>query len=147
MHPSAIIPTRTYDSDAGFDLVATSMKQSVFIDVNERDGWETYKVNTIEYGTGVAVAIPTGYFGLLVPRSSVSTKHLMLANSCGIIDSGFTGEIKVVFKSVAPRQNYYNVGDRVTQLLILPIPDIEFEECNDLPSSERSEGGFGSTGV
>lgn len=106
-------------------------------------------VDLMVYGTGLAVEIPEGYVGLLFPRSSISKKGLTLANSVGVIDSGYRGEImfKFAITSDRPRKNsVYEVGDRIGQLIIMPYPKIEFV-TGELTESERGVGGFGSTGV
>lgn len=128
--PSAVIPTKAHPSDAGFDLTATSMRE---------DG------DVVVYGTGLAVEIPFGYVGLVFPRSSVYKKDLMLTNSVGVVDSGYRGEILVKFRKTADGGKY-EVGDRIAQLIIIPYPAIEFEEAEELTSSDRGEGGFGSSG-
>ena len=131
--PNATTPSYAKDGDAGLDLTALSV--AVKNDYNE-------------YGTGIAVEIPKGYVGLLFPRSSVTKKTLMLKNSIGVIDSGYRGEIMLRFHVTS--SNYlpdmlYKSGDKVGQLLIIPIPTIELEEVEELSDSERGEGGFGST--
>lgn len=132
--PEAVIPTQAHPGDAGFDLVATSVT-------------ETSKY--IEYGTGLACAIPSGFFGLLAPRSSVSGKHLRLCNSVGILDENFTGEIKLRFALTLPHNmsDIYKVGDRVAQLVIVPYVQAKILEVDELPESQRGAGGFGSSGV
>ncbi len=131
---NAVIPSYAKSGDAGLDLVATSKEDTAMY---------------IEYGVGLAVAIPEGYVGFVFPRSSISKYHLCLANSVGVIDSGYRGEIKVRFKKTSQTayETLYNVGDRVAQLIILPYPSIEFEEVADLDKTERGAGGFGSSGT
>lgn len=130
---SAHIPSKAHPTDAGFDLVATSRSYSM-------DKFS-------EYGTGLAVEIPEGYVGLLFPRSSISKYGLQLANSVGVIDPGYLGEIKLRFYSKCKTSGMYLVGDKIGQLIIMPYPTVEFEECEDLEESDRGVGGFGSTGV
>lgn len=134
LDPKAIIPSYSKPGDAGMDLTAITKSHMD----NPRFGY-------VEYGTGLAVEIPEGYVGLLFPRSSVSTTGLILANSVGVIDSGYRGEIKFRYKWIKDTADY-NVGDRIGQLIILPYPTIEPEEVQELNSSERGEGGFGSSG-
>lgn len=128
--PSAVIPTKAHPSDAGFDLTATSMRE---------DG------DVVVYGTGLAMEIPSGHVGLVFPRSSVYKKDLILTNSVGVVDSGYRGEVLVKFRKTADGDKY-EVGDRIAQLIIIPYPAIEFEEAEELTSSDRGEGGFGSSG-
>lgn len=145
---NAVMPKKAHPTDAGFDLVATSME----IDA---DG-------NLCYGFGIAVEIPRGYVGLIFPRSSNAKKDLVLSNCVGCIDSGYRGEIKAKFKAAmncldggilgvlsvaAPKSlRVYEVSDRIAQMIIMPYPEVEFEEADELSKSDRGEGGYGSTG-
>lgn len=131
LHPDAVIPKYAKAGDAGLDLTATQV-------INSDGQHMTYK-------TGLAVEIPRGYVGLLFPRSSVYKTSMVLSNCVGVIDSGYRGEVmmKFAFKS---HSEPYRVGDRVGQLIIMPYPQVEFEEVEELSSTERGEGGYGSTG-
>ena len=119
--------------DAGADLVATSLK---------------LEYNQVIYGTGIAVEIPEGMVGLVFPRSSVRNYDLSMANSVGVIDSGYRGEIIVTFnlKKPADIQEIYVVGDRIAQLVIMPVPLIQYKEVDELSETERGTDGHGSTG-
>jgi len=125
------IDTPSYSNigDACVDLVGVTKKYS-----------ETY----VEFGTGISIEMPEGYVGLVFPRSSVSKKDLLLCNSVGCIDESYRGEIKVRFKKLGDRE--YDCGDRIAQLMVIPIPKIVFEEVEELSDTVRGEGGFGSTG-
>ena len=104
---------------------------------------ETY----VEYDTGLSMEIPEGHVGLLFPRSSVSKTNLVLANSVGVVDSGYRGPVKLRFKELSgPPGGRYKTGDRVGQIIIIPIPNFEFEQVEELSNTDRGEGGFGSTG-
>lgn len=94
------------------------------------------------------MAIPEGYAGFVQPRSGMAIKKgLGLLNSPGLIDSGYRGELKVIVINLDPAQAIQiDRGDRIAQLVILPIPEIWYEEVEELPSSDRGVGGFGSTG-
>ena len=131
----AQIPVYANPGDAGMDVVATSMK---------------FEENYIEYGTGLSFEVPEGYVMLIFPRSSVSKKDLVLANSVGVLDSGYRGELKLRFKVACQpgklMRDYYHPGDRIGQIIIIPYPTIEFSEVDNLGNSERGEGGFGSSG-
>ena len=129
----AVIPTKAHQSDAGADLTATSKK------------WDDEKQCWI-YGTGIATEIPEGYVGLVFPRSSIRKYGLALANSIGVIDSGYRGEIMCSFKPTGSCPTY-NVGDKVAQMIIMPYPVVNYVEVTELSDSERGEGGHGSTGV
>ena len=125
----AKMPEKAHSTDAGFDLTSVSI---------------AYVGNYVEYDTGVHIAIPEGHMGLIFPRSSVSKYDLTLANSVGVIDSDYRGPIKLRFKSLGP--THYKVGDRVGQLVIMPIPAVELGQVEELDDTVRSEGGFGSSG-
>lgn len=131
---SAVAPSRANRWDAGYDLVAVSVE-------------EDRKRGVVTYGTGLAFEIPEGYVGLLFPRSSVYKHQLQMANSVGVVDSGYRGEVKLKFRIVQPHISRYGVGDRVGQIVIVPVIDAEFEESAELSGSDRGEGGFGSSGI
>ena len=131
---NAVIPAYANPGDAGLDLVATYVK------VEDHN-----KYGFFEYGTGLAVEIPEGYVGLIFPRSSISKTGMMLANAVAVIDSSYRGEIKLRYKYISGT-NSYNVGDKIAQLIVLPDPIVEFEEAQELSETQRSSGGFGSTG-
>lgn len=128
----AKLPTKAHPTDAGYDLYADSQS----IDKNYN----------MVYGTGIAVEIPKGYVGLVFPRSSIASTDIMLSNSVGVIDSGYRGEVMTKFKRVTGEFNTYKVGDRIAQLIIIPYPEVVFEEVEELSSSDRGEGGYGSSG-
>lgn len=138
LDPNAVIPQYAKPGDAGLDLVATSLT----LDEN----------NNLVYGTGLAIEIPTGYVGLLFPRSSNSKKDLILSNHVGVIDSGYRGEIIFKYKSsLCSSGQYitgknYEVGDKVGQLILFPYPQVTIEEVEELTETERGTNGFGSTG-
>jgi dUTP pyrophosphatase len=131
---TAVIPKYSKSGDAGLDLTATSRI------INRGD-------NNIEYGTGLAVEIPSGHVGLLFPRSSNAKYDLLQTNSVGIIDSGYRGEVIVKFKQTTTDPKIYEIGDRIGQLVIIPYPQVDIIEVNELSDSDRGTGGFGSTGV
>lgn len=133
--PGAVKPKYAKSGDAGLDLVAYNW----FYD-------DTY--DFLVYDTGITVEIPVGYFGLLVPNSRIAKRPLLMANSPGIIDSGYRGTLKFIFKDFEDRrriQNRFLVGDTIGQLIILQYPQIELEETDNLSQTERGTGGFGST--
>ena len=130
LNPNAVMPKQGTTGAAGFDLTAVS--------IEETDQF-------VKYHTGIAVEIPAGYFGMLVPRSSVVNTGLLMGNSVGIIDNDYVGELSAVFY-LRSGCKVYNVGDRIGQLLIVPIPSVEFVEAEELSETERGAGGYGSTG-
>lgn len=133
LNPNAVIPSYSKDGDAGMDLVATEI-------ISET-------TDQITYGTGISMEIPKGYVGLVFPRSSIRKYELELTNSVGVIDSGYRGEIQATFNKVHNKLNSYNVGDRIAQIMIIPYPQVSFIEVEELSTSERGSGGFGSTGA
>lgn len=142
LHPDAKIPNYSKIGDAGLDLTAINREWKY------SDGGGYY-----EYGTGLAIEIPEGYVGLIFPRSSQSNVNQLLTNHVGVIDSNYRGEIKFRFKPVYQsvrdlNENFtvYEIGDRVGQLIILPYPQIEPIEVDELSETTRGTGGFGSTG-
>lgn len=140
LHEDAVIPKYAHESDAGMDLHCVQR------------GWDDY--GNVVYFTGLAFEIPSGYVGLLFPRSSVCKKELSLTNSVGVIDSGYRGEVMMKFSNTEnPKEPYlytdgnlYEVGERIGQLIIMPYPKIEFVLSDELGDSERGSGGYGSTG-
>jgi dUTP pyrophosphatase len=133
LHENAVIPSYSKVGDAGMDLTITSIISDTTTDVT--------------YGFGIALEIPRGYVGLIFPRSSVRKYDLSLTNSVGVIDSGYRGELQATFKKTNGLDSFkYNTGERGAQIIIMPHPNIELIEFKDLSSSERGEGGFGSTG-
>lgn len=127
------LPIYANSGDAGMDLIATSMKTNVY--------------GFTEYGTSLAVEIPKNHMGLIFPRSSISKVNMALCNGVGVIDSSFRGEIKLRFKPSTFGKGYYQVGDKVGQLIIMPYPEIEWEEVDELSETNRGEDGFGSSGI
>lgn len=133
---NAVIPSYAKEGDAGLDLTATNLE----IDHGSFVG----RLDTVTYGTGLAVQIPDGFVGLLFPRSSVHKTDLSLANCVGVVDSGYRGEIKLKFRLNG--RVAYEIGDRVGQLIIMPYPKVILEEVEELENTERGDGGFGSSG-
>ena len=132
----ATLPVRAHKSDAGLDLTTIGIS-SVINECGQL---------MLVYHTGLAVEIPEGYVGLLFPRSSIYKKSLMATNSVGVIDSGYRGEIMMVLKAttdVVPA--VYKEGERFAQLVIVPIPEIEIVEAEELSESDRGTDGYGST--
>ena len=145
----AINPFKKYPEDAGFDLYAT------WIEENEK---------YVEYGTNIIFEIPVGYVGLLFPRSSVTETDLMLKNSVGVIDASYRGEIKfrfmktknntiripdgrgMIHKIYNPRDEVYQIGERVGQIVFLQLPNINLSLVSELTETERGAGGYGHTG-
>ena len=134
-----IMPIKMHETDAGFDCYARSKKQ--------------LKNGKIMYELGFSIEIPRGYAAFMFPRSSIFDYDMSLTNCVGVIDSGYRGEVKAVFRVEGDyalpngeNPNLYNVGDRVCQMIIMPYPEIELVETDTLSDSDRGTGGFGSTG-
>ena len=103
--------------------------------------------DVVTYKTGLALEIPKGHVGLLFPRSSVYKTSMIMSNCVGVIDSGYRGEIMLKFRDQwRDYSSRYEVGDRVGQLIIMPYPQVELEEVDNLSSTDRGSGGYGSTG-
>lgn len=128
LNSQAKIPTKAHSTDAGFDLYADEIR---------------YNDRYIEYGTGVAIELPKGSVGLIFPRSSISKYDLRLANAVGVIDEGYTGELNLRYDAIGPY--HYEKGDRIGQLVVIKLPELEVEEVEELADSERGTGGFGSS--
>ena len=129
-------PTYATDNSAGIDLYC-KCDGNLIIKPNE----------TIKIHTGVHVEIPDGYFGAVYPRSSTGVKkHLMLANTVGIIDSDYRGELIIFFYNYGDESQVIENGDRLAQLIIQPYMKCEIRQVDELSTSVRGEGGFGSTG-
>ena len=134
MHPHAELPTRAHPTDAGLDLAASETTHIA-------PGVVTL------VPTGVAVAIPEGHVGILAARSSLAVEKAMtLANGVGIIDSDYRGEIKVPVIPLDGCHNLIQAGQKIAQLIILPIALPTVEVVSELPESVRGLGGFGSSG-
>ena len=131
----ATLPTRAHPGDAGLDLYAC---EAAHLGPGER--WSV--------GTGIAVEIPEGHAGLVLPRSGLAREHgIALVNSPGLIDSGFRGEVRVLLLNTDPAEIFrIEPGDRIAQLLIAPISLAEPAEAEALAESARGDGGFGSSG-
>jgi dUTP pyrophosphatase len=136
LRADAILPARAYRGDAGLDLSAC---ERVELAPGER----------AVVGTGLAVAIPDGYAGFVQPRSGLADRHgITIVNSPGLIDSGYRGELKVILLNT-DRVHPFVVepGMRVAQLVVLEIPEVDLEEVEELPATERGVRGHGSSGA
>lgn len=132
---AAEVPAYAHPGDAGADLIAA---EGVRLEPGER----------ALVGTGVRIALPEGYAAFVVPRSGLAAKHgITIVNSPGTVDAGYRGEIKVALLNTDAREAYnIAVGDRIAQLIVMPVPRARFIPVDALPESVRGDGGFGSTG-
>jgi dUTP pyrophosphatase len=132
---AATVPTYAHPGDAGADLVSTD---AVVIAAGQR----------ATLGTGVSIALPDGYVAFVVPRSGLAMKHgITIVNSPGTVDAGYRGEIRVTLLNTDSSEAYsVAVGDRIAQLIVMPVSRARFVPVETLPGSDRGTGGFGSTG-
>jgi len=136
LRENAVIPTRGSDQAAGYDLYA-AIDEPVIINPH----------TTEKIGTGVAIAVPDGYFGAIFARSGLATKQgLRPANCVGVADSDYRGEYIVALHNDGETKQEVSPGDRIGQLVIMPYLVVEFEERDELSETDRGTGGFGSTG-
>jgi len=135
LRPDAILPTRAYAGDAGFDLYAAEPAR---LEPGMR----------AEVPTGVALEIPAGRAGLVLPRSGLAGKHgITLVNAPGLIDSGYRGELRVLLLNTDPTEAFeLAAGDRIAQLVVVDVLTPELEEVDALDATERADRGFGSSG-
>ena len=134
LRDDAVVPERAYAGDAGLDL---STCERIELPPGER----------IVAPTGLAVAIPEGYGGFVQPRSGLAARSgITVVNSPGLIDSGYRGEIRVVLLNTDRERTFVaEAGDRIAQLVVLPVPELRVREVDELPASERGVRGFGSS--
>ncbi len=135
LHRDAVLPAYAHPGDAGLDLAAL---QAHRVGPGER----------VAAPTGLAVAIPDGWVGLVHPRSGLALRHgLTVANAPGTIDAGYRGEVKVLLVNLGAEAVDIAAGDRIAQLLLQRVGRAQIVEVDGLPSTGRGEGGFGSTGT
>ena len=136
LRDDAVLPSRAYPGDAGLDLAACETRE---LAPGER----------AVIPTGLAVAIPEGYAGFVLPRSGLARRHgVTIVNTPGLIDSGYRGELEVTLLNTdAAAAFVVEPGMRVAQLVVLEVPEARVVEVGELPASERGSGGFGSSGA
>ena len=129
------VPAYAHPGDAGADLVST---EALRLEPGQR----------ALVGTGVRIALPDGYVAFVVPRSGLATRHgITIVNSPGTVDAGYRGELKVTLLNTDASEAYdIGLGDRIAQLIVMPVSRATFIPVQHLPDSVRGEGGFGSTG-
>ncbi len=136
LRADAVLPSRAHAGDAGFDLVAC-------------EGVELAPGARAMVGTGVAVSIPEGHAGLVLPRSGLAARHgITVVNAPGLIDEGYRGEVRVVLLNTDTSAAFaVEPGMRIAQLVVVALPAVEVTEVPELATSERGNDGFGSTGL
>lgn len=127
----AIRPTKAHESDAGFDLYSP---KGAYIPAG----------GAVKFDTGVHMVIPDGYVGMIKSKSGLNVKYGL--QSEGVIDAGYTGTIVVKIFNHSENGYFVTSGDKIAQLVILPLPEVELFDLQDLPDTERGVNGFGSTG-
>ena len=135
LDPDVPLPSRAHPGDAGLDLCAA---EDVVLKPGER----------ASVGTGIAIALPPGHAGFVLPRSGLAAKHgLSLVNAPGLIDEGYRGEVCVLLVNLDPTEPVeLQRGERIAQLVVQPVTAPSIVEVNELPGTARGAGGFGSTG-
>ena len=136
LRPDAVLPERAYTGDAGLDLAAC---ERVELGPGAR----------AVVATGLSVAIPDGYAGFVQPRSGLAARNgITIVNTPGLVDSGYRGELRVILLNTDPAEAFVvEHGMRIAQLVIVPVPELELLEVDELPPSERGVRGFGSSAV
>jgi dUTP pyrophosphatase len=136
LREEAVLPERAYPGDAGLDLVSC---ESLVIEPGER----------AVVGTGIAVAVPEGHAGLVVPRSGLAARHgIGLVNAPGLVDAGYRGELRVVLVNTDRAESFtVETGMRIAQLVLVPVCAADLVEVDVLPETARGTAGFGSSGA
>lgn len=132
---AARAPTRAHEGDAGYDLHAA---ESAILGPGKR----------ASIGTGIAIAVPDGHAGLVLPRSGLAARHgIALVNAPGLVDAGYRGEVRVLLLNTDRDEAFeVGIGDRIAQLVVVPFADVELVRARGLAETARGGGGFGSTG-
>ncbi len=130
------VPSYAYAGDGGVDLRSVGR-------------FELPPFERVLVPCGIAIAVPEGHAGLVIPRSGLAIKHgITLVNAPGLIDSNYRGEIKAILMNLDPKKTFsIERGDRIAQLVIIRIPSVSFMPCDDLSQTDRGEEGFGSSGI
>ena len=135
LRPEALLPARSYDGDAGFDLHAA---EAALLEPGQR----------ASVGTGIAIEIPAGHAGLVLPRSGLAARHgVTVLNTPGTVDADYRGEIQVILINFGDAPYVVQRGARIAQLVIAPVLHATLSEDQELAGSKRGSGGFGSTGT
>lgn len=136
LDPGVSLPSRAHPGDAGLDLCAA---EEVTLKPGERAA----------VGTGLAIALPPGTAGFVVPRSGLAARHgLSMVNTPGLIDEGYRGEVRLLLINLDPSEPIHIArGERIAQLVVQRVEHVAVREVDELPGSARGEGGFGSTGT
>jgi dUTP diphosphatase len=133
LHEGAVLPKRAYEGDAGLDLTAC-------------EAAELPPGGRASVGTGLAIAVPDGYAGLVLPRSGLAANHgIGLLNAPGLIDSGYRGEVRIILYNPGNESFRVEPGMRIAQLVLVAVDSVRLVEVDELPETERGELGFGSS--
>ena len=160
LREDASMPERGSSSAAGYDLRANNIEidgvrfENFALENEDRidadGGVKIYSGETVMVGTGLAMEIPEGYFGAIFARSGLASKQGLRPGNCvGVVDSDYRGEIKIALHNDTQNNSSFVLkkGERIAQLVIMPYLPVEFEEVDELDTTDRGEGGFGSTGT
>jgi dUTP pyrophosphatase len=135
LHEGAVLPSRAYAGDAGLDLAAA-------------EAVELAPGGRATIGTGLAIALPDGYAGFVLPRSGLASRHgIGVLNAPGLVDSGYRGEVRVILHNHGAEAFRVDPGMRIAQLVLVAVEDVTLVEVDELPASERGECGHGSSGL
>ena len=135
LHEGAVLPRRAYPGDAGLDLSAAEPA-------------ELAPGARATIGTGLALALPEGHAGLVLPRSGLASTHgIGVLNAPGLIDAGYRGEVRVILHNQGRETFRVEPGMRIAQLVVVAVEDVALVEVGELPPTERGEGGHGSSGI
>jgi len=134
LNVQAQTPTKAHSDDAGFDLYSL-------------EGLTLRPHAVAKVNTGIAVAIPAGHVGYVYGRSGMSLRGVSLANGVGVVDAGYHGELTVILQNLGEADFCIGMHDRVAQIVVMPIPEINLVEVSELPETMRGSDGFGSSGV
>ena len=151
LYEDAVLPERGSEKAAGYDLrvsLAGTTALNEGSDCINGDSITVAPHTTVRVGTGLAAEIPDGYFGAIFARSGLATKQgLRPANAVGVVDSDYRGEFIVALHNDTDKEQVIQAGERIAQLVIMPFLSATFAEVEELNTTKRGEGGFGSTGV
>ncbi len=137
LRDDAVTPTYSHEADAGMDLYLPRDYHEIMV-------WP-HRVTELLHG--IAIEIPTGYFGLIRPRSGLASNYGIVLATSGVVDAGYRGEIKTCFTTTNDEAIPLHPGERISQMVIIPIPHVELVEAQELSDTSRGIGGHGSTGV
>lgn len=138
----AYMPEKAHAEDAGFDL--RTPVDFTIRPVDTGIGRLGAHCGMVTIDTGIHIEIPKGYVGMIKSKSGLNVNHNIVTE--GVVDAGYTGSVKVKMYNLGHSLKFFNAGDKITQLVILPIPDVEMVQVEEITGGDRADNGFGSTG-